>query len=170
MERYKNGDTSAFEILFTRHSTRINGYLAGKLRGSSESADLVQDVFIKLHRSRHLFQTGLPFLPWLFTITRSVLLDFAKKRRLEDATDAEALERLAGDSCAPTPAPQIDLDLINRLPEAQRNAVRLRLCDDATFEEIATRLSTSPENARQLVSRGLRRLKSLVNLQTGEKK
>ena len=40
--------------------------------------------------------------------------------------------------------------------------LQLFVYDDKTFEEIASRLSTSPENARQLVSRGIKKIKQAL--------
>ncbi len=163
MEIYKMGNAIAFEILFERHSGRVLGYLSKRLKLPREAKDLLQEVFFKLHRSRHLYNRTLPFSPWLFSITRSIWLDFLKKRQLEDATEQEQLERMVpttqefaiSDSNA-------GIEILNQLPANQKEAVSLRVYDEATFEEIAIKLATSPENARQLVNRGLKRLKALL--------
>jgi RNA polymerase sigma-70 factor (ECF subfamily) len=162
MESYKTGETIAFEVLYERHSGRVQGYLQKKLFSPKEAQDLLQEVFFKLHRSRHQYNGTLPFSPWLFSITRSIWLDHLKKKSLEDATEQGKLEALQ-------PVVQVSRvsdagigqEILDRLPESQKEAVGLRVFDEATFEEIATRLSTSPENARQLVSRGLKRLREI---------
>lgn len=161
MEAYKMGDSLAFEILFTRHSGKICGYLTKKLFSERETQDLTQEVFFKLHRSRHLYDAHLPFLPWLFSITRSIHLDHVKKKNLEDASPSELIEAVAPVSDTYVNEPATDKSFLNVLPVSQREAVSLRVYDDATFDEIATRLSTSPENARQLVSRGLKKLRTV---------
>lgn len=166
MEIYKMGNVIAFEILFIRHSGRVLGYLSKKLKFPKEAKDLLQEVFFKLHRSRHLYNQTLPFSPWLFSITRSIWCDFLKKHQLEDATESQILERmvtLAQDSAIPDFKSKISgIEILNQLPINQKEAVSLRIYDEATFEEIALKLSTSPENARQLVSRGLKRLKTVL--------
>lgn len=157
------GNTIAFEVLFERHSGRVLGYLSKRLKLPRDAKDLLQEVFFKLHRSRHLYNRTLPFSPWLFSVTRSIWLDFLKKRQLEDATEPQLLERMV-------PLTQdfaiseshSGIEILNQLPANQKEAISLRVYDDATFEEIAIKLSTSPENARQLVSRGLKRLKMLL--------
>lgn len=86
MESYKMGEVVAFELLFERHSGKVLSYLSKRLQAPKEAQDLLQEVFFKLHRSRHQYNRTLPFSPWLFSITRSMWIDFLKKRRLEDAT------------------------------------------------------------------------------------
>ncbi len=49
--------------------------------------------------------------------------------------------------------------LIAPLPEASRDALRLRFVDDLDYEGIATRLGCSPEAARQRVSTAVRNLR-----------
>ena len=44
------------------------------------------------------------------------------------------------------------------LPAAQRDAVRLRIVDELSYDDLAARLGITPDNARARVSRGLRAL------------
>ena len=89
-------------------------------------------------------------------------IDFIKKRRLEDATDPEVIDKLAQvTSGLGSSELSFGKEILDHLPANQKEAVSLRVYDEATFDEIASRLSTSPENARQLVSRGLKRLKQI---------
>lgn len=163
MESYQLGAGAAFDILFQRHSGRVFGFLSKRLSKKKEAEDLLQEVFFKLHRSKHLYNTTLPFSPWLFSITRSVLLDFAKKRNLEDLVAQEDLERIPSEEHHFGKNQEGDLgEKLGTLPQAQRQAVSLRVYDEETFEEIALRLSTTPENARQLVSRGLKKLRQVL--------
>jgi len=157
MESYQLGSTAAFDILFQRHSPRVFGFLAKRLVQKKEAEDLLQEVFFKLHRSKHLYNTTLPFSPWMFSITRSVLLDFAKKKNLEDPVDCSDFDQMP--SAEAEPSKNDFSEVLGALPQQQRQAVSLRVYDEQTFEEIALRLSTSPENARQLVSRGIKKLR-----------
>lgn len=163
METYKMGEVAAFDILFERHSGQVLGYLSRKLSSVKEAQDVLQESFFKLHRSRHQYNGTLPFAPWLFSITRSVWLDHVKKKNLEDLVAPEDLDKLVNQPVL-APVQGISSDVLNRLPANQKEAVALRILDEATFEEIAIKLSTSPDNARQLVSRGLKRLKEFLKV------
>tara|TARA_B110001454_G_scaffold122549_1_gene114403 strand:+ start:1703 stop:2239 length:537 start_codon:yes stop_codon:yes gene_type:complete len=160
MQSYQDGGVAAFDVLFERHSGRVFGFLSKRLTKKKEAEDLLQEAFFKLHRSKHLYNSTLPFSPWLFSITRSVLLDFAKKKNLEDPVDISDFDKIA---IAENPEIRHDLEgLVSALPQTQSEALSLRIYEDKTFEEIASRLSTSPENARQLVSRGIKKLKQAL--------
>ena len=157
MELYKKDSQMAFEILYLRHASKVIGYLTQKSRSPKLAQDLAQEVFLKLHRSRHQFSQMLPFSPWLFSIARSVFLDFVKRKSLEDITESHEFDKLHSSSTAVSESDSIDLTI---LPELQKQVVNLRIYDEATFEEIASRLYTSPDNARQIFSRAVKNLRS----------
>ncbi len=162
MELYQKGDGQAFEWIYQRFVSRILGYLRKKTGSERQAQDLAQEVFLKLHRSREQYNEMLPLAPWIFSISRSVFLDFAKKKSMEDSTAPEEFDFLQAPSVEPGSkdlSPKSS-EALDSLPELQRQAVQFRVFDDATFDEIAEKLSTSPENARQLLSRGLKKLKT----------
>ena len=51
---------------------------------------------------------------------------------------------------------------LNKLPETQRQALEMRYVSDSTFEQIAETLNLKPTNVRQVISRGLKRLRELI--------
>jgi len=164
MEMYKMGEQLAFEILFLRHSGRVMGFLCKRMRSEKEAQDVLQEAFFKLHRSKHQYDGTLPFSPWLFSIARTVWLDYLKKKKLDASVEHATLELIpSAINESEISENGLDLGLLEVLPPNQKQAISLRVYDDATFEEIASRLATTPENARQLISRGLKRLKNTWN-------
>jgi RNA polymerase sigma factor (sigma-70 family) len=161
MRSYQEGEQMAFEILFKRYAGRVLGFLSKRFFQPQLAQDLTQDVFLKLHRSRAQYVPDLVFAPWLFSITRSVWIDHLKKNRKEEPTEKEFLEKLS-------PATELVFEsqdeILGYLPSNQKTAVAMKIYDDATFEEIASRLETSTANARQLFSRGLKRLREVTKL------
>jgi len=160
MGLYQEGSEEAFKALYARHSGKVFGYLKSRAHSEQEATELFQEVFVKIHRSKHLYNRSLPVLPWIFSVTHSVLIDGKRKveRKKEvygfdfdqlPASDRE--DRLA----SVTP-------LIQGLPDNQQVALQMRYLDEKTFEEIAERLETSPMNVRQIISRGVKHLKRLV--------
>ncbi len=156
MEIYKVGNVLAFEILFERHAGRVLAYLRKKMRDDLRAQDLTQDTFLKLHRFKEQYNTTLPFLPWLFSIAKTTWLDFLKKQKLD--MEMSIVEHDLRGSVAPVLADGSP-EVLEILPSDQKAAVTLRVLDEATFEEIASKLSTTPANARQLFSRGIKKLR-----------
>jgi RNA polymerase sigma-70 factor (ECF subfamily) len=164
MVMYQKGSEEAFKILYRRHSEKIYGFLRSRVWNNERASELYQEVFLKIHKSKHLYNKSLPALPWIFSVTKSVLVDGLRVDK-KASRDSEYT--------APTESPDErsvkDIaTLLARLPENQRNAVELRYMDEKTFEQIAESLNTSSQNARKIVSRAVAKLKNLVN-GSGEK-
>ncbi len=155
MELYQGGNELAFNALYGRYSPKVYGFIRKRLRDPQATNDVFQIVFTKFHKSRDQFDSSLPFAPWVFTITRTALLDWHKQKfRLNRKSERIAAEPVSEESISAKP--EINL---SPLPEIQRTAIELRYFEDLPYEEIALRLKTSPANVRQLVSRGLNRLR-----------
>lgn len=164
MQAYIEGNMEAFESLYARHKGRIFAYLMTRVRDRSEAEDIFQAVFAKLHRSRHQYRQEIPFLPWIFTITRNSLIDHIRSKEAyakhiivsEEAVYAYA-EPVSDD--APMHAVTAEMTKLN---QNQRRAIELRFNQGLTFEEIAEQMQTSADNARQLISRAIRKLRGLI--------
>ena len=163
MLMYQSGAEKAFQALYARHSSKVFGFLKRRLSPEEKVTDVYQEVFLKIHRSKHLYNKSLPALPWIFTITKSVLLDAVKKDKNFKYVDNFNLEQIKAELKDNSVLAEGAVLAIKGLPAAQKTAVQMRYVEDKTFDEIAESLKTSPANVRQIVSRGIKRLKDLIN-------
>lgn len=160
MALYQTGDVAAFETLYLRHSGRVFAFLQRKTSPQS-AGDILQEIFLKLHRSRHQYSVQYPFLPWLFAITRNALVDFVRLNETKVAQGSVAEIELHAESSQPSAAWTDELTAaLKTLPANQRRAIELRYLSDWTFAQIAADMKTSPINARQVISRGIKKLRS----------
>lgn len=172
MAQYQLGSEEAFLVLYQRHSSKIFGYVCSRVRDRERANDVFQEIFSKMHRSKHLYNQSLPFLPWLFSISRSVTVDFFRSESMRATETVRYEEELMETQAIETPQREIrDLKPhIVLLPDAQRAALEMRYIDEKTFDEIASALNTSPLNARKLISRGVKRLKELIQEETSHER
>lgn len=103
MERYAQGEDRAFGELYALLSPRLFRlciYLIG--RGNAE--ELLQEVFLKMHRARATFVPGGSVVAWSFAIARTTCVDRLRRdrRRPESFIEQEQLEAQA-DSPASSP-------------------------------------------------------------------
>lgn len=155
MELYQNGDALAFETIYYRHKDKIYTYLQKRLTNKEQIDDLFQSILVKFHKSRHLYEKKYLLLKWLYTICRSELLDFAKKRKVQLV---ELNDKHIGISTEEEDR-QIDIDCESTLSEKEKNAIKLRYYSDQDFNEISKVLNTSESNTRKIISRGLKKLR-----------
>ncbi len=90
MERYANGDEAAFAELYDAVAPRLLGFLRKALRDDSAAEDLMQQALLQIHRARGSFIPGAPVIPWAFAIARRLIIDSARRRRIERRLFADA--------------------------------------------------------------------------------
>ncbi len=163
MKLYQSGNQEAFNTLYERHSPKVYGFLKSRINNSEKVAEVYQEVFFKIHKSKHLYKDSLALLPWIFTITRTVMIDELRKNKELQLVDDYDLEKIP--DVHEKDIPQMDhaLETLARLPTQQQTAIEMRYVNDKTFEQIAQILEVSPSNARQIISRGIKRLRELVS-------
>jgi RNA polymerase sigma-70 factor (ECF subfamily) len=158
-------DPAAFRDLYERYATRIYGYHLRRSGDPHAAHDLTAETFAQAWLSRTRFRDDANGSagPWLYGIARHVLLVSVRRRRVEQSA-RDRLGILIGADRAATYEPGerwldgLD-EALSNLPEAQQDAIRLRIVDDLTYDEAASRLDTSPEVVRSRVSRGLSSLR-----------
>lgn len=164
MVMYQSGDAQAFDALYSRHSSRVLGYLMAQLKDRPAAEELLQASFLKLHRFRHQYRPSEPFGPWFFTLIRNTLTDSRRQKKRTPSTPSSEDPRLLLDSLqAPTPASpgSVSEQLLSHLEAPHREVLEMRYLKELSFEAIATRLGISAASARQRVSRAIRKLKAL---------
>lgn len=164
MLAYANGDMEAFAGLYQRHKGRILGYLVARLRDRDDAEEVFQIVFAKLHRARKKYRPEIPFLPWMFTLTRNTLVDHVRKKQVyrQHVTTSEEMVAAAVDRHGQEPPAGELSAVLTGLNASQRQALELRYLQEMSFAEIAERLQTSAGNARQIVSRAIRSLRKCL--------
>ena len=165
MQRFCNGDSAAFDALFTRHSGAVYG-LARKIVGEPSLAeDVVQVSFLSFVRARGRYQSGARVLPWLLAITANAARDQARLRR-----NQEGLARAAYPGTVETvlPPPGRDHALerhlsaaLAQLPAQHREAVALRM-HGLEFSEIASAVGATVGAVKVRAHRGYQRLRQLL--------
>ncbi|MEK6626900.1 MAG: sigma-70 family RNA polymerase sigma factor [Bdellovibrionota bacterium] len=157
MVLYQNGCGDAFSILFRRFEQPVFGYLKSKLSKSELAQEVFQDCFMKLHRSRFLYDTKYPFKAFLFTIARTVLIDHYRKTGKNIHVQMEPV------GCNEHELSTDALDeAVSSLAPREQIAVAARFTEDKTFQELAILLGTSEVNARQIISRTVSKLKKIL--------
>lgn len=161
MKRYQNGDAEAFNELFRRYAKKIYTYLKRRIYNRVDLEDAFQNVFMKIHKHRAHYDPSLPPGPWIYTITKNVSLNYQKQRvaRSLESTNAEQAHQHYSQV-----APSLEGPDLSILSEKCRTAIELRFYEDLSFDEMARRLQVTPQNARKIVSRSIRKLKAALDL------
>lgn len=168
-----HGEERAFRELYERHKNRVWAYLRKRLKSSEEASEVFQRVFLKLHKTRALFNPQWPFLPWLFQICYHELVSFwrteKKYQGLVSWEDwlTQNHNKTTEFSFPPqeTRSPEAQVEQVmnsaayQALSSREREVLASRFFDEKSFSDMAVALETSEANVRQILSRALRKLR-----------
>lgn len=83
LDRIRKGDDFAFELLVKEHTGKIIG-LAWRMVGNREEAeDIVQEAFLRLHRSLADFRGESRVSTWLYRTTTRLAIDHLRRERIK---------------------------------------------------------------------------------------
>jgi RNA polymerase sigma factor (sigma-70 family) len=159
----------AFAAFYDRYETAVVGYFTRRTGDPEVAADLTAEVFAGALGAAHRYRVEAPTAAgWLFTIARNTLAKSlrrghveARARRRVGICDAVAftsdeLERVEHAASASGWV----IELLERLPAEQREAVRAHILEERSYPDIAGELETSELVIRKRVSRGLSTLRA----------
>jgi RNA polymerase sigma-70 factor (ECF subfamily) len=169
MARYQAGEPEAVEELVRRLSPRLLRFFGSFQADRADAEDLLQDCWIRIHRSRHTYRPHEPVLPWIFAIARHTRLDAYRRRRRRESREVLVANPPEAYSLA-AQAPGADearvLRLVESLPESQREVLLMLKVSGMSLEDVARATSSTVGAIKQKAHRAYERLR----LTLGEKR
>jgi RNA polymerase sigma-70 factor (ECF subfamily) len=160
------GCEDRFEELVRRYRPRLYRAALSKV-GQPFAEDIVQETLLAAFAGRKTFRSEYAFSTWIWTLFLNVCRRSGKRRAQEQA----AISALAGsgrtaDCASPLALAALLAEerrellhaLLDELPEAEADALRLRFFGGLKFDEIAAAMQSSLGGAKLRVKRGLLRL------------
>jgi len=163
LDLYRQSEPKAFTEFFNRTSTFVFSYLRFKLRSHSEAEDVMQDTYFRIHRYIASYDSQKNAMNWIMTIARNAMFDHLKSHRELSVTEALEEIQLASKECSPEQMLEFRRTietLCLKISDAEYQLLLERVLNDSSYSEIALERNISVENARQKVSRILKRLRS----------
>jgi RNA polymerase sigma-70 factor (ECF subfamily) len=162
MLEYQDGRFEAFDDLYAALAPPLRRYLLSRARDAARADDLVQDVFLQVHRARHTYDAGYPVMPWVIAIARHVwLMDRRTQSRRpwapEDVTEMALPVR--GEAAAYAATSDVRRAL-GQVTASKRHAVIQHHVLGWSFKEIAEKAGIAETAAKLRSSRGMAQLRA----------
>ena len=81
IERVKQGDVKAFEMLVVKYQRRIERLIARMVRDVDLVQDIAQESFIRAYRALPNFRGDSAFYTWLYRIVTNLCIDHIRKNK-----------------------------------------------------------------------------------------
>ena len=133
-----------------------------------DGEDVVQDALFHAYRKLDTFEDGRPLEPWLFRIAHNQCIDFLRRRRVRQRTEADAAQPESIESVEATgPGVERAIEhLVLALPPKERACVLLKDVFDYSLEEIADLVDSTVGGVKSALNRGRSKLAKLSRAHT----
>ena len=165
MVRYQRGEPEAAEELMRMVAGLLMRFLAGPGQSKSDTEDLFQECWMRIHKSRHTYRPSEPVLPWVFAIARHTKLDGYRRRRRRDNREvlvSNPPETFSPSPLAPTNAGEEITRLLAKLPESQREVILMLKVAGMSLEEVARATSSTVGSIKQKAHRAYETLRGAL--------
>jgi RNA polymerase sigma-70 factor, ECF subfamily len=164
MVRYQSGEAQAVEELVRRLSPLLLRYFSSSHTSWSDTEDLLQDCWVRIHRARHTYRPADPLLPWIFAVARHTRLDGYRQRRRRESRETLVATPPEVFVLGEQPAPDTTrfTDLLEQLPDGQREVILMLKVSDMSLEEVARATSSTVGAIKQKAHRAYARLREII--------
>jgi RNA polymerase sigma factor (sigma-70 family) len=169
---WSSSTPEAFAVFYRRHERVVVAFLGRLSRDAELTVDLTAETFARAYNARAQFDPRRGSARgWLLGIARHVLAASRERGRVEsqarEQLKMQALRVSEQTLSSVEHAVIEDGEMVIQqwlceLPDSERDAVRRRVLDEASYEQIAAELACSQAVIRQRVSRGLSRLRRMA--------
>lgn len=160
VQRAQAGDGDAYSELFQQLHTAVLNYIYRTVGDRPAAEDITQDAFIRAHQRINQLGPPYDFKSWVFRIASNLAIDSLRRNKRYVDLD-EPVDPL-GPMTTKRPAERkVQQDQVRQsvqgtlalMPTAYRQAIVLRELNGLGYQEVASALECSYDNARQLVHR-----------------
>jgi RNA polymerase sigma-70 factor (ECF subfamily) len=179
IERAKQGDAAAFEVLYNLHKRRVYSLCLRMTTNTAEAEDLTQEAFLQLFRKIGTFRGESAFSTWLHRMAVNVVLMQLRKKGLQvvpldDESEGEEetpkKDYGAQDNVLAGSLDRLQLkNAIDRLPPGYRSIFVLHDVEGFEHNEIAEMVGCSIGNSKSQLHKARMKLRELLKTSRAEK-
>ncbi len=179
IEKAKQGDAQAFEVLYNLHKRRVYSLCLRMTANAAEAEDLTQEAFLQLYRKIATFRGESAFSTWLHRMAVNVVLMRLRKKGLpvvplEETieTEEEAPKKELGgeDMKLAGSIERLQLErAIERLPPGYRTIFVLHDVEGYEHNEIAGIVGCSIGNSKSQLHKARLKLREFLKTSRAEK-
>lgn len=154
------------EAVWTEFHGNLLRFVARRVRNPADAEDVVQRVFLQVHRALPTLRDADRLPAWLYQMTRRAIIDFyrtpAHKRELAMADDVEIEAEEADEPTALSELSSCLRPLMSGLTDVDQQALALVEFEGVSQVEAARRLGVSVSGMKSRVQRARHRLRTAV--------
>ena len=153
--------TPTVESIWEGFASQLRGFIRSRIRDHEEAEDVLQEVFVKIHRNLPALRAGERLEAWVWRITRNAIADHFRRQRPNEPLAEEIAPAVEEPANLPDLTPCVR-QFVSELAPAYREALALTEWQGLTQEQMAKRLGLSLSGAKSRVQRARTQLKGML--------
>jgi len=176
MRRTQQGDKQAFAIIYERYSASVLSYLYRMLGNVEDVESIGQEVFLRAFRFAPTYKYPQKLSTWLFTITRNLAINNARRRKRNPVRSVTELNLegvdMSGDPYQVAARATDDVEkqeqianvlkALDDLTTDQKEVIMLGIFQDLSYAEMEAITGTKAVTLRSRMFHGLKKLAKMV--------
>jgi RNA polymerase sigma-70 factor (ECF subfamily) len=175
VERYLGGDYSSLEILINRYKDKVFSYILMTVKNHHLAEDIFQDTFIKVVKSLNLgkYTDNGKFISWVMRIAHNLVIDHYRREKNQNtfSNDASEVDHFNSPKFSDENIEDFMIneqilcevrELVEELPEDQKQVVIMRHYLGLSFKEIADQTDVSINTALGRMRYALINLRKII--------
>jgi RNA polymerase sigma factor, sigma-70 family len=150
-----NGNRRSQEELYNLYSRKMMGLCMRYVSNRETAHDLLQDGFVKVFTSMHLYSNLGPFEAWMRMIFVNMAIEYIRKKDiLRDTIDLENIQELTEEETAVSRlSAETIMEYVQQLPSGFRTIFNLYAIEGYSHKEIGNKLNISEGTSRSQYAR-----------------
>lgn len=176
MEFFQEGKELAFNELVRRYTDRLHNFLYRYTHNHQDCEDLVQETFLRVHKSKHSYERIAKFSTWMYTIALNLAKSlFKKKQRMQKVSihkdegnpdDYEMLiedKNILADEELHQKLSILQLEkALTELPKEFRDVIVYRDLQQLSYDEISEITGVAMGTVKSRINRGRAQIQQLI--------
>jgi RNA polymerase sigma-70 factor (ECF subfamily) len=158
---HKRHWAQAFELVLSRYQERVFRLVYSILKEAARSEEVTQDIFLKMWQVLPDYDGRASLSTWLYTIARNTSLSALRAASHRNSPILEGCELPASNWEAGQQQVEIN-QLVDRLPEVQKQVIELFYLQERSVEEVAHMLDFPEGTVKSHLHRARRALANMV--------
>jgi RNA polymerase sigma-70 factor, ECF subfamily len=160
-------DREAFGLIYDHFAEKLYKFIFFRVGHKELAEDILADTFVKAWTKISQVTSAKAFTSWLYQIAKNNIIDYYRVKKV--TIDLEEVVDTLEDAASPFDDAnlmiehRVVLQLMEQLPEEQRQVIRYKFFEDLENIEIAQIMSKSEGSIRVIQHRAINKLKELLN-------
>lgn len=163
IQRIAHRDMAAFDELYYKTEKILYSYILSFVKQHEDTLDLLQETYVKLMNSSHLYQPMGKPLAWLFTISKNLAISHLRSKKNYVDVDVIDLENDISYSYVDNNTDNEVLRIaLNILSEEERTIVLLSAISGLKHREIANNLDLKLSTVLSKYHRAIKKMREYI--------